>query len=98
MLRQIDTEVDFQFEYKDHLLKFQMVPVTGTIEWGLATREETSWSEFNLHIGLTVSDVQFWVVEMFEDEDQPVPYWAYTDGQAILDEMKERLETHIDLG
>ena len=88
----IDIEIDLAFEYKGEMLKFQLVPVTGTVDWGLATFEEPSWSEVNLHIGMTPNEVQDWVVEMFTDDDKPVPAWAYADGQAILDEMKERAD------
>lgn len=90
----IDTEIDLEFEYKEEQLKFQAVPITGTVDSGLATYWETSWCEVKLHIGMTAEEIQDWLVEMFEDDDHPVPSWAYTDGEAIRDEMKE----HIDLG
>jgi len=94
----IDTEIDLEFEYKDEQLNFPMVPVTGTVDSGLATYWETSWCEVNLHIGMTAAGVQSCLVEMFTDCDKPVPPWAYTDGQAVLDEMKELVEIHVDLG
>jgi len=95
---EINTEVDLEFEYEGEKLKFQMVPVSGSVDSGLATYWETSWCDVNLHIELTPDDVQKWVVEMFADDGRPVPPWAYTDGQAILDEMKERIEVHVDAG
>ena len=94
MYSEINTEIDVEFEYEGEQFRLQMVPVTGTIDWGPATYWEPSWSEVHLHIGMTPTEVQEWMVELYEDADQPVPPWAYTDGQAILDEMKE----HIDLG
>lgn len=98
MRREINTEIDVEFEYKEVTLKFQCVPVTGSVESGPATYWETSWSEVNLHIGLTPKEVQEWVVEMLEDDEQPVPPWAYTDGRDILDEIEERITAHVDVG
>ena len=98
MHNNINTEIDLEIEYEGEVLKFQMVPVTGSVDWGLASYWETSWSEVNLHIGMTPAEVQDWVVEVFSDDDKQVPAWAYTDGQAILDMMKERIESHVDLG
>jgi len=94
----INTEIDVEIEYKGVTLKFQLVPITGTVDAGLATYEEPSWCEVDLHIGMTPAEVQDWVVETLTDDDQPVPAWAYTDGEAILSLMKERIESHIDLG
>ena len=98
MHNEINTEIDMEIEHEGEVLKFQMVPVSGSVDWGLATYWETSWSEVNLHIGMTATEIQDWVVEMFKDDDRPAPPWAYTDGQAILDEMKEHIESHVDLG
>lgn len=94
----IDTEVDVEFEYKEITLKFQCVPVTGSVESGLATYWETSWSEIDLHVHLTPSDVQEWVVEQLVDDGQPVPPWAYTDGSDILDEIRSRAKAHASVG
>jgi len=47
---------------------------------------------------MTAADVQSCLVEMFTDCDRPIPPWAYTNGQAVLDEMKELVEIHVDLG
>ncbi len=96
MRRQIDTEVDVVFEYEGEQLKFVLVPITGSIEWGPAIYWVPSWSEVHLHIGMTPTEVQDWVVEMFEDDNRPVPPWAYTDGQAITYRMRETIESTID--
>ncbi len=100
MHSEINTEIDVEIEYQGVKLNLQMVPVTGSLDWGPATYWEPSWSEADLHISMTPDEVQDWVVEMLTDysPDKPVPPWAYTDGQVILDMMKERIESHIDLG
>ncbi len=82
MRHQIDTEVDVAFEYEGEQLKFVLVPITGSVER----------SEVHLHIGMTPTEVQDWVVEMFEDDSRPVPPWAYTDGEAITYRMRETIE------
>jgi len=94
---EVDTTIDLEFEYKEVVLKFQ-VPVTGSIESGEATYWETSWSEVDIHVGLTPADVRDWVVEQFQDDGLPVPSWAYIDGQDILDEIKDKIKAHVDVG
>ena len=94
---EVDTTVDLEFEYKEVVLKFQ-VPITGSIESGDATYWETSWSEIDIRVGLTPTDVQDWVVEQFQDDGLPVPAWAYTDGLDILDEIKSRIKAQVDVG
>lgn len=95
--KEIDTTIALEFEYKEVVLKFQ-VPVTGSIESGEATYWEPSWSEIDIHVGLTPTDIQDWVVEQFQDDNLPVPPWADTDGPAILDEIKYKIKAHIDVG
>lgn len=95
MINQIDTEIDVELEYKDTVLEFQMVPITGTVASVTATYWEPSWCEAHVYLGLTVTDVTEWVVEQFEDKGQPVPPWAYTDAQDILDQLKDRIEASI---
>jgi len=97
MLTHINTEIDINIEYKETVLKFQMVPVSGSIEIGLATYWETSWSEVSLHIDMTAAEIRDCVVQQFIDTGGPIPPWAYADGQEILDEMQEQIEAHIDV-
>ena len=85
----INTEVDLEFEYNGEVLKFQMVPVSGTIDWESATEWETAWSEVDIQIDMTPLEVQDCVVEMFTHP----PSWAFTDGQDILDELNLLVET-----
>lgn len=92
MYNEINTEVDVEFEYKGVRLKFIDVPVTGSIEWGTATYWEPSWSEAKLHINMTPAEVQEQMVEMFSEDNQPLPLW---DGQSILEEMNKHIESRV---
>jgi len=87
--------LDLEFEYKDHVLKFQDVSVSGTIAKGHATLYEPGWCDVRFTIDMKPSDVQEWVIEQFEDDDLDVPPWAYTDGVEILVEMRDHIEQQI---
>ena len=91
MYSEINTEVDVEFEYKGVRFKFIDVHVTGSIEWGTATYWEPSWSEAKLHINMTPTEVQ----EQMAEDDPPLPPWAHTDGESILEEMNKHIESRI---
>lgn len=98
MRSEIDIDVDVEIEHHGVLLDFQAVSVTGTIVSGVGTQDDPPWCNVDLCVGLTVEEVQDQMVEMFTDEDKPVPPWALTDGEIVLDKMKRQIETHVDLG
>lgn len=95
MTSQIDTQIDIELEYKCTVLKFNGVPVTGTVASGPATYWEPAWCDAHVFVGLTVTEVTEWITEQFEDDDQPVPTWAITDAQDILDQLKDRIEASV---
>ncbi len=98
MCKPFSNLLDLEFEYKEHMLKFQDVRVSGTVSKGHSTLYEQGWRDISFQIDMTAQEIQDWVVEDFEDNDQPVPSWAYTDGQAIQDVMRDRIEMLIDAG
>lgn len=93
--KDLNTHVDLEFEYKGHMLKFQDVGMSGTVHSGPATLIDPAWSYFNFEIDLTPAQIQEWVVEQFEDEGQPVPPWAYTDGKQLLIELRDYAEQQV---
>lgn len=92
MRREIDTEIDVGFSYQGEDFVYPMVPVTGCLQRGPANHMESSWCIIDLHVGLTAKDITAWLVELFEDADQPVPPWASDEAEQVLSEIEEAVE------
>ncbi len=99
MSRYFNTEIDIELEYKGEQLEFQMVSVTGVVHSCPATYWEPGGRCItNLRIDMTAQEVQDCVFEDLLGNNKLPPPWVFTDGEVILVEMLDKVETLIDQG